>query len=904
MNHRFIIAAFVATCFSFQAFAQNADMRVDHRGLIEIPGVLRGNSEHHWGAANLTVFGPTWNYSAQDYALKNIKRTGNDTEMTLTGDLDVAGTKVRVEQQSKMVKREDGSSALRMTWCMVQPDGAALNVQKAYVQFPFAVNNFGGAKVVADGGNTVVLPQEPGEIRPFYGTSGITIKGQNDKGKEITFRLTGKNLAIEIMDGRKERNPYTAYGVRVVLPETKTAKTSEVTFEVNAVFPPFTQTAGAEWVAFPFVNDVKPDSILDFSFLNDDAPAGKHGRVIVKDGHYAFEKTGKRVRFVGANLCFGSNFLEKNECDALAKQFRRMGYNTVRFHHTDVSMMKGEWDNWNAKQVPVEINPAQLDKLDYMLHAMKRAGIYVTFDFYAMGLVDVNGNGIRGELKALLPIDDAVFNAWAKNALAWMNHVNPYTGLAWKDDPAIINICPVNEDSIASVWNDAKDRYNALFDEWKKTNPANGRNDDQLKARFLTELKVAANRKVEKFFRDNGIKALVSGSNWWNTMAQTFERDSLDVVDHHQYADHPWPHFLPRRMNQKTTMREGNPTYMVPVMMMPNRIFGKPFIVTEYNFCPPNQFRAEAGAMMGAYAALQDWDALYRFAWSHDPKNIREQRPIEGFDIATDPVSILTERQIMLMYARGDVASAKNRYVYAVTINEATEQGIGDMWGRGLFPHAFTALGLVSQIGSQVVDGNRSVSGKFTAVVASQSPAAAALSGNAFTAVNDLPKVTDMTSDTGEITLNNKQGAIRIATPKTACIAAPANSDLAAGPLSVKDATTFCSVSASAMDNRDLTASQRVLLFHITNVINTDMQFADASMTHQFSNGQLPYLAKTGEVVVVLKNANPGLKLYPLQSDGTRLAPLPATYANGAYFLTLALLPGAAQPTMLYELAR
>ncbi|MCL1909349.1 MAG: hypothetical protein FWG05_00265 [Kiritimatiellaeota bacterium] len=893
-----LVALAAAVSHTSAQDAVNVPMSVDHRGLIEMPGVLRGGNDTHWGAANLIVFGPSWNYSAQDYALSNIKRSGNSTDMTLTGDLAVGGTAVRVEQESKTVKRADGSSALEMKWRMVHPENKPLGIQKAYIQFPLAVKDFGGAKVKADNGAETVLPLETGDIKPFYGTDGITIEGKNNEGKEVSLRITGKSLQFEFHDARKEGNPVTAYYVRLLVPGAKDAAAAEVTFAINASFLPFAHKEGADWVVFPFVNDVKPGSILDFSFINNDAPAGKNGRIVVdKDGHFAFEKTGKRVKFNGTNLCFDALFLEKEECDALAQQFRRQGYNAVRFHHIDVTLMKGYWYHWNEKFVPVEIDPAQLDKLDYMFAAMKKAGLYITFDFYCMGLVDVNGKGIRGELKSLVPIDAEVFNAWMKNVLIWMNHKNPYTGIAWKDDPAVINICPVNEDTIFSVWNDSKDRYNALFEEWKKTDKAAiaaaaaGRNDGQLLARFLTELKVASNLRIQKFFREQGIKALFSGANWFNNMPVTFERDTLDVVDHHQYGDHPWGPGN-RNFNQRSAMRSDNPSYMIPNMMAPNRIFGKPFIVTEYNFCPPNKYRAEGGAMMGAYAALQDWDALYNFAWSHQHKTVRAQHNgIEGFDVATDPISILTSRQIALLYARGDVAPAKERHVYGVTMDEATAEGVGGMWGGGFFPNAFNALGLVSQIGSQVTEGGRKIQGKFNGV---------------YTNKENLPDVNlanEIVSDTGELSLNIKQGHLRVNTPGTVCVAAPEKKALSAGPLAVRDATTFCSVSASSMDGKNVGESRRVLLFHITNVINTDMRFGDSSMMQKLANGGLPYLAKTGSVEVALKNTNAALKLYPLNADGTRMNAIPTTYANGAHTFTLAITAGAKNPTMMYELA-
>jgi len=903
--------------------AVNVPMKVDHRGLIEMPGVFRQNSEHHWGAANLIVYGPTWGFTAQDFALKNIKRDGNATDMKLTGDLSVSGVQMKVEQESKMVKRADGSSALEMKWKISHPEGKPMGIQKAYVQFPFAVKDVAGAKIKSDSGAEAVFPEETGDIRAFYGTDGVTFDAKNREGKGINFRLTGKGLSIENYDARKEKNPATAYYVRVLLPKTKDASSSEVTFAVNASFLPFSFKADADWVEFPdFVNDPKPGTILDFSFINNDAPAGKHGRVVPdKNGNFVFEKTGKRVRFTGANLCFGALFLEKEECDALAQTFRRLGYNSVRFHHIDVTLMKGEWNNWNARKVPVEIDMAQLDKLDYLFAAMKKAGIYMTFDFYCMGLVDANGIGVRSEkFKARNLVDEDTFRGWMKNVLFWMNHVNPYTGIAWKDDPAIVAICPVNEDSIMSVWRDEKERMDELFDVWLGNNAgalaaaAAGQTKEQLRARFLTEFKVAANRRLEKFIRDNGIKAPLTGANWWNQMSSTFERDTFDVVDNHQYADHP---FGPgnRTYNQKSAVKGAeNASYMIPTMMAPNRIFGKPFIVTEFNFCPPNMYRAEGGGLMGAYAALQDWDGLYRFAWSHDAKTIRTGgNGADGFNIATDPVSILTERQIMLLFGRGDVAPAKDKFVYAVSMDEAVADGADkmNMWGGGFFPKDFVSMSLVSQIGSQIAGGTssplekgRAIQGKFNAVSAKTEPAAAALGGNKFVAVKDLPKVNakpDVVSDTGEITINGRQGNLRIDTPKTALVVAPAKTaPLTAGPLTVSDVTTFCSVSASAMDGRDIDDSRRILLFHITNVINTDMRFADASMTQKLGNGTLPHLAKTGGASVSIRNSNANLKLYPVKFDGTRLPPLPAFYTDGTYTFTLAV---AANPTMIYELA-
>ena len=309
--------------------------------------------------------------------------------------------------------------------------------------------------------------------------------------------------------------------------------------------------------------------------------------------------------------------------------------------------------------------------------------------------------------------------------------------------------------------------------------------------------------------------------------------------------------------------------------------------------------------MMGAYAALQDWDGLYRFAWSHDSEILEEQRPATGFDIGTDPLNQLAERQILLMFGRGDVSPAKKKFVNGVTMNEATSTGIGDMWGNGLFPHGFNAMALMSQIGSQVIEGGRVIKGKFDGVVAEQAPAEATLAGNSFIAKSELQGIKgleEVVSDTGEIAINTQKGCLRVMSPKTECIVAPAGIDLTAGGLSIANSDTFSSVSASSMDGKPVADSSRVLIFHLTNVYNTDTAFSNDKMNMLYKMGKLPYLAKTGSVDVTLKNSNPGLKLYAVASDGKRIGVVPATYADGAYRFKAAITSGDQHATMIYEL--
>ena len=85
--------------FSSVARAAAVPPKVDHRGLVEIPGVLRAHTGHHWGAANLVVWGPNWQgYAQQDYAMKDLKKWSEGGATRVTGLLQYVGKGVRVDE--------------------------------------------------------------------------------------------------------------------------------------------------------------------------------------------------------------------------------------------------------------------------------------------------------------------------------------------------------------------------------------------------------------------------------------------------------------------------------------------------------------------------------------------------------------------------------------------------------------------------------------------------------------------------------------------------------------------------------------------------------------------------------------------------------------------------------------
>lgn len=914
-----VCAAAVAFAPAFARADASATINTDGRGLLNISGVCRQTSKVEWGFVNLVTFGPSWQFAAQDYACKGAEKGAVEDPvlgkgLLFTAQMWTGARDVNVREETYDATR-DGVARVHVRWTLSTGGSEPLGLQRAYALMPLPLNDFAGGKV---GEST--LPLE-------YGEEFVAFDG-DPKALEVVSKDGKKRLHVEVLKGHAviadaRKNKTERFELRVEFPDCAKASATTIEFVVGGSFadslnkkngrvdltippPPFVLAADADWTPFPYANEIKPGTILDFTgLLGDDAPAGKDGFVrVAPDGHFTFEKApDRRIRFVGGNLCFDANFLSKEQVALAVRDFKMRGWNAMRLHHIDVTVTKDEWNNlWQRKTMP-ELSPKKLDQLDYLMAECKKAGIYLTFDLYAMGCLGscegfekpLNSNTV----KAAVPIHKPAEDQWFKRAMEFFDHVNPYTGVAWKDEPQIAFVTLMNEDSIASVWWGAADLYVEKYVEWAETfgypkYPKKGIGSKPEFAQFLYETKVASNRRLARRLRDAGVKTLVSGGNWWDTMAQTFEREALDVVDNHQYGDHPQPSYQKKQfhVNQTSNVKGGHPTYATPIMMAPTRVFGKPFTVTEYNYCTPNKTRAEGGVMMGAYAALQDWDGLFRFAWSHSRDNMFKQSRISGFDIVCDPIGQLTERQVVLLFGRGDVARAKKAFAYGVTMDESTQKGLGDMWAKGLFPHPFTQLAYVSRVGSFVADGGKAcaLAGEKVQTVA-RGKTLAKFSGAA-------------TSDTGEIAIDRKVGHLSVVTPRTAAVCV-FDSALAAGPLAVTDATTFCSVSASAMDGAALETSKRVLVLHLTDVQNTNAKFGDKTMRDVKGEGVLPYLARVGSAKVALRNANKGLTLWALASDGTRLRKVPATHEDGAYVFTARVAPGEGenQPTMMYELA-
>jgi hypothetical protein len=186
--------------------------------------------------------------------------------------------------------------------------------------------------------------------------------------------------------------------------------------------------------------------------------------------------------------------------------------------------------------------------------------------------------------------------------------------------------------------------------------------------RFLWETEDRYWQTIYRYLKGElKVKALVIGTivgcSTPNMMAK------LDCVDTHAYWQHP---MFPSRpwdpedwiVPNRTMVNERGGT--LPGLAL-RRVLGKPHSVTEYNHPAPNTYCSEAFLLLAAYAALQDWDAIYAFSYSHRRDDWDLRRIPNFFDIDQHPTKMVTLVPAAAMFVRGDVKPAKQQVVVKLT---------------------------------------------------------------------------------------------------------------------------------------------------------------------------------------------------------------------------------------------
>src|SRR5665213_867311 len=648
-------------------------------------------------------------------------------------------------------------------------------------------------------------------------------------------------------------------------------------------------TDTADWYAYQ-PPDKYSDTPLDISFLND-KPAGTHGFVQAKDGHFEFAD-GTRIRFWGTDLVGPHNFPTHDQADALAVRLSKLGVNIMRFHMPDAS-----WTDNNFFDPKVDntltLDPAQVEKFDYLVAVLKKNGIYFYLDFinrkFRAGDGVADWQEVEDGAKGVIHFDKRIIELNKKYAEELIGHMNPYTGMALKDDPAYVGSEIINESSIFCgfgeseypqfYWDELQKLYSAWggkgqitrfkfdYDTQKLVPMLNPENADESLKFLLTEV-LKTNQDMKVFLAKLSPHALLSGSNMGLPVLGNIRADAaMDFMDSHAYWDHPqiwniaggWENVAIAPMNNNAQLLSPFQGSLI-FSLSHDAVEGKPLIITEWNDCFPNEYRIEGPILMAAYGSLQDWDGLMQFDHGLElPGNTR----MTNFDINCRVDDQPLYQAGALMFRLGYLKAGSVTVVEPISDKAVLANNMKSDW---LFDHPW--LPYVAKVEK-----------RFTGDKEESLPD---LSG-----IEKRYSETDkeMDSSTGEETFYYGQGMLKIDSPCAQGLVGNIGNGETLGTtgiwIEMAKRNPWAAVFAVSLDQKPLDKSAKIIFIADARAENSGQTY-NSTRTALKNPGQPPILMQgvKGVVSIVI---NPAMKyeVVPLDESGREGKPLSTSMEHG-----------------------
>jgi hypothetical protein len=729
-------------------------------------------------------------------------------------------------------------------------------------------------------------------------------------------------------------------------------------------------TANDEWKTVDMADvQVKAGTALDLSAISEPGPAGKHGRFMVApDGSLAFEASPDVPRrLLGFNGLFSSmrkfdspdKETTGRRIATYAELVKRQGYDMIRPLVSDIYLMEGS-------TVAATPNPVKLDNFDRLIAELKARGIYIylTIAAYRLGMADpwsFSDAIENGHYKNRMYIGEETVRAnWKTLAETMLNHVNPYTGIAWKDEPAIACVEFYNEQEIgmsriakippelrqlfsarwrawllekyrtaaavASAWSAKGLSEPGAFEALEIPEDIHGSspqaNDFGLFFRDLARVEMAW---CEGIVRGTGYPGLISQFNFSKQIHDSAIRwETSELVSMNTYYNHPTEFSRPgSKCKQNSSAgqavshwRDANAT----------RLADRPLFITEHNHAFWNKYQHEAGLLFAAYSALQGFAEV---TVHEDAVTLEVTEPNIDFSVARSPVARANEFIAACLFRRGDVKAAAHRVELQVPAsflhakangNRAvgTEQSkIALMTGFSIaFPERKRPQTLASAIPPPDLaigpDGGATITaGDWASSVAEAKDSTfslqdfvAQLKAKGILPADNLsdPAAGIFQSETGEITLRTKENLVKVVTPRTEGVSLEADQAEALSCLSVAGSSVPAAIAACAVDGKPLASSARIVLVYSTEIANTGMALSEDRVTLR-NIGTLPVLMRTGKLKATLTCAAAArMALYPLRIDGTRREALPVSAEGETLTIEIDTATLKDGPTPFFEL--
>jgi Cellulase (glycosyl hydrolase family 5) len=628
------------------------------------------------------------------------------------------------------------------------------------------------------------------------------------------------------------------------------------------------------------------NSPVDLSFLNDaEKPAGKHGFLRAVQDRLEFED-GTPVRFWGTNVTASSLFLTTAyNVKRQARRLSELGFNLVRIHHHDSAWVAPNIFGQNIADTKT-LSAAMLEKLDWWIKCLKDEGIYVWLDLHVGRQLTIN-DGIENfaeiskgnptaELKGYNYINPTIQQAMQNFNNAYVDHLNKFTGLRYKEDPAIVAMLLTNENdathhfgnSLLPVNNvpDSKEAAlymkeagafaskhgfsaNDVWQSWKQGPP-------QL---FLNDLQHRFDVAMTEQLRQLGVKARIATTSFWGEepLSSLPALSAGDLIDVHSYGN--------------TGELEKNPIYAANIVdwIALAQIVDRPLSVTEWNMGSfPVPDRHALPLYVAGAASLQGWDALMQFAYSVDPLN--SNGGPSAWQSFNDPALLATLPAAALLYRRHDAKEANTVYVFAPTEEQLFDQFIS--------PANSSALRSAAEKGKLVLALPQTR--ELPWLQKSRVPAGAKMITDPKGSLIDAG-ASEAVSDTGELHRNWEQGTYTINTPKTqAAMGWIGGKRIGLADVEIAADTRNATIAVQSLDDNNIRMSRSLMISLCARSIPS-------------AGNRLPFHSEpvSGELIV---HAPEGLQLYSTKKTAEMKSAsvpqqeaIPAPFKDGAYHISL-----------------
>jgi len=505
------------------------------------------------------------------------------------------------------------------------------------------------------------------------------------------------------------------------------------------VWPCQAQDAG-NWYPFAPKNTAEPGEIGMQDWLQ--KPAGEHGRIVRRDDRLLYN--GRAVKLWGLNNTYSTCAPAKELADKRAAFYPKYGINSVRLHkYADGT----GWAGIQSADSFVEFDPQALDRMDYYVAQLKEHGIYVklssTFGV-KLGPADVKYvpymsefGQIRGNRLATghgsIFLSQELQDMQIQQIANILKHQNPYTGLTYAQDPAVVVVELFNEDS--ALWFGVmpilqkiptlRERAAGKFSDWLKARYGSheglvnawgkaaidsfsneGFTGEHLDKRniapagnpwfydpaqlagsqahkkqrlfdtmlFLYEIQNEFYDRYVKAIRATGYEGEILGSNWQAGRAfshyYNLHSDSrVGLIDRHNYFGGAGQGLRPGKFDNASMLSAAGASMLSAGMQ---QVSNRPFMLSEWIHVAPNEWGAEGPAIIGAYGmGLNGWDVSYMFQNS-DVGGFSSKLGGQPWDVAAPQVLGVfpaVARQVL----RGDVAESDvvaRRLVHVPSLHE------------------------------------------------------------------------------------------------------------------------------------------------------------------------------------------------------------------------------------------